>query len=78
MDFLGQVLGDALRYVFEFGPELRSILVLTLIVAGLATAIGVVVGVPFGVWLGLNRFRGRGLALALVNTGMGIPPVLAG
>lgn len=78
MEFLGDVIGDAFRYVFEFGPELRSILVLTLVVAGVATAIGVVIGVPFGVWLGLGRFRGRGLVMALVNTGMGIPPVLAG
>lgn len=78
MRFLGEVLADAFQYVFEFGPDLRSILWLTLLVAGLATAIGVIVGVPFGVWLGLSRFRGRGLVLALVNTGMGIPPVLAG
>lgn len=78
MEFLGDVLGDAFTYVLEFGPELREILTLTLIVAGLATLIGVLVGVPVGVWLGLSRFRGRGLVLALVNTGMGIPPVLAG
>lgn len=78
MEFLGEVLGDAIRYVVEFGPDLRAIISLTLVVAGLATAIGVVLGVPFGVWLGLARFRGRSLLLALVNTGMGIPPVLAG
>lgn len=78
MEFLGDVLGDAIEYVFEFGPELRAIISLTLVVAGLATAIGVLLGVPFGVWLGLARFRGRSLLLALVNTGMGIPPVLAG
>jgi tungstate transport system permease protein len=78
VDFLGDVLGDAIEYVMEFGPDLRAIISLTLVVAGLATAIGVVLGVPFGVWLGLARFRGRSLLLALVNTGMGIPPVLAG
>lgn len=78
MRFLGDVLGDAFRYVADFGPELQAILVLTLLVAGLATLIGVVLGVPFGVWLGLTRARGRGLILAVVNTGMGIPPVLAG
>lgn len=78
MEFLGEVLGDSISYVLEFGPELREILALTLVVAGLATAIGVVLGVPMGVWLGLRRFRGRGLILALINTGMGIPPVLAG
>jgi len=78
MGFLGEVLGDAISYVVEFGPELRSILSLTLVVAGLATLLGVVIGVPCGIWLGLGRFRGRGVLLALVNTGMGIPPVLAG
>lgn len=78
MDFLWQVLGDAFSYVAEFGPQLREILRLTLIVAGLATLIGVFVGVPFGVWLGLSRFRGRGLVQAAINTGMGMPPVLAG
>ncbi len=78
MGFLSDVFGEAFRYVADFGPELREILALTLVVAGLATAIGVVLGVPFGVWLGLSKFRGRGLLLALVNTGMGIPPVLAG
>lgn len=78
MGFLIDVLGDAFGYVADFGPELREILALTLVVAGLATAIGVVLGVPFGVWLGLTRSRGRGIFLALVNTGMGIPPVLAG
>lgn len=78
MEFLIEVLGDAIRYVVDFGPELRAIVSLTLVVATLATLIGVVLGVPFGVWLGLARFRGRGLLVALVNTGMGIPPVLAG
>lgn len=78
MSFLVEVVGDAFQYVFEFGPELRSILVLTLVVAALATALGVIAGVPFGVWLGMSRFKGRTVVTALVNTGMGIPPVLAG
>ncbi|MCP3975591.1 MAG: ABC transporter permease subunit [bacterium] len=78
MGFLTDVVGEAFRYVADFGPELREILALTLVVAALATAIGVVLGVPFGVWLGLSRFRGRGIVMAIVNTGMGIPPVLAG
>lgn len=78
MSFLGEVLGDAIRYVVEFGPELRSVLWLTVVVSGLATLIGAIVGIPLGLWLGLERFRGRGVLVALVNTGMGIPPVLAG
>ena len=78
MSFLGDVLREALSVLSNFGPELRQVLWLTLIVSGLATLIGVALGVPFGMWLGLDRFRGRGLLLTLVNAGMGVPPVLAG
>ncbi len=51
---------------------------LTLVVSLLATLIGVAFGVPLGTALGLGRFRGRTPLLVAVNTGMGMPPVLAG
>ena len=35
-------------------------------------------GIPAGVLLGLNRFPGRRLAVALVYTGMAFPPVVVG
>jgi tungstate transport system substrate-binding protein len=50
----------------------------TLEVSGLATLASVLIGVPLGTLLALSRFRGRGLVLALVNTGMGLPPVVVG
>lgn len=78
MSFIADVLGEALDVLADFGPELREVLWLTVVVAALATMIGVVVGVPLGMWLGLDRFRGRGLLLTAVNAGMSIPPVLAG
>jgi tungstate transport system permease protein len=34
--------------------------------------------VPLGAWLGLHRFPGRGAVIALLYTGMGLPPVVAG
>jgi len=78
VSFLGEVLGDALRFVADFGPEVQRVLGLTLLVSGVATVIGAALGIPLGITLGLERFRGRGFLLAIVNTGMGIPPVLAG
>lgn len=78
MSFLGDVLAEAFRVLGDFGPELREVLWLTLLVSGVATLIGVALGVPLGMWLGLGRFRGRGALLTVVNAGMGIPPVLAG
>jgi tungstate transport system permease protein len=50
----------------------------TLAVSGAALALAVVLGVPAGLWLGRRRFPGRGLLVATVNTGMGLPPVVVG
>ncbi|MEK7862935.1 MAG: ABC transporter permease, partial [Chloroflexota bacterium] len=38
----------------------------------------IVSGIPMGALLGSGSFRGRNLALSLVNTGMGLPPVVVG
>lgn len=78
MQFIIDVVQEALELVGDFGPELRRVVALTLWVSALATLIGVMVGVPLGLVLGLRKFTGRGLIMLLVNTGMGIPPVLAG
>ncbi len=78
MSFIGEVLRDAVDYVSNSGDQLLEILALTLLVAGTATAIAAVLGIPLGVWLARARFRGRRFVLLLVNVGMGIPPVLAG
>ena len=78
MEFLWKVVTDALEALRAFGPTIRDVLGLTLEVSGIATVIGVAIGVPLGVALGAGRFRGRGALTVAVNTGMGMPPVLAG
>jgi tungstate transport system permease protein len=47
-------------------------------VSGTATLISLCLGVSAGAFLAFRRFRGRLVALALVNTGMGLPPVVIG
>ena len=78
MEFILDAFADGIRYLIDFGPELREIIALTLVVSLSATVIGATLGVPFGIWLGQARFRGRWLVVTTVNVGMGIPPVLAG
>jgi tungstate transport system permease protein len=60
------------------GSDLLEVTLLSLAVSGLATAISLVIGLPLGTWLALTRFRSRGLALSVVNTGMALPPVVVG
>lgn len=50
----------------------------TLLVSGLATALAVLVGVPLGYAIARRSFRGRTILLGLINTGMGMPPVVVG
>jgi tungstate transport system permease protein len=78
MEFILDALGDGIQYLIDFGPDLRGIIALTLVVSLSATAIGATLGVPIGIWLGQARFRGRLVLVTVVNVGMGIPPVLAG
>ena len=78
MEFLADVFEAAFAFLGDSGGELGEVVLLTLVVAGLATSIGVAIGVPFGIWLGLGRFRGRAAIWTLVNVGMGMPPVLVG
>jgi tungstate transport system permease protein len=58
--------------------DLVEITMLSLAVAGAATAISLLIGLPVGTWLALSRPRSRRLALSIVNTGMALPPVVAG
>ena len=78
MEFLGEVIGDALNAFSEFGPELLEVIALTLAVSGISTVLGVIVGIPLGTILALERFPGSALLRMVVNVGMGIPPVLVG
>jgi tungstate transport system permease protein len=58
--------------------ELLEITLRTLSVCGAALAIALAVGLPIGIALGRRHFRGRSALVALVNSGMGAPPVVVG
>jgi tungstate transport system permease protein len=58
--------------------DLVQITLLSLSVSGIATAISLLIGLPLGTVLALSVFRSRGLVLSVVNTGMALPPVVAG
>jgi tungstate transport system permease protein len=68
----------AFAFVFGGDPEVWAITWLSLEVSGAATIISLLLGMPLGILLATSRFPGRSLAVALVNTGMGLPPVVVG
>lgn len=58
--------------------DLSEIILLSLQVSGIALLLSTAIGVPLGIWMGLNRFRLRKLLTAVLYTGMGFPPVVIG
>ena len=69
---------QALQSVLAMRGELAGIAALSLVVSGVAVVVAMALGVPAGIWLGLHRFPGRHFLVTLVNTGMGLPPVVVG
>ncbi|MEM1660015.1 MAG: ABC transporter permease [Candidatus Bathyarchaeia archaeon] len=69
-----------------FWEEVLNITLLSLKVSGLATLIGSLIGIPIGTFLGLRRFKGKRTIMrfvdvimkTIVNTFMGLPPVVVG
>jgi len=51
---------------------------LSLRVSGTALLCSTLIGIPLGAALGLSRFFGRRIVIALLYTGMGFPPVVVG
>ena len=71
-------LARAFSLMFTPGSELSQIILLTLQMSALSTVISTAIGIPLGVCIGLYRFPGKRLVLRILNTLMGLPPVLAG
>jgi len=78
MDLIWEGVVQAFWLVVRRDPEVMRVVLLSLEVSGSATLISLLIGVPYGTLLGLARFRGRSIAISLVNTGMGLPPVVVG
>jgi tungstate transport system permease protein len=68
----------AVRLLATGGQDVWSIIARSLIVSGVSTALGCAIGIPAGAAIGLRRFRGKRGAVAAVNVGMSLPPVVVG
>lgn len=78
MELIWQGTKQAILLLVRGDPEVLGIALLSLQVSGSATMLSLLVGIPLGTVLALTRFPGRNFAMSLVNTGMGLPPVVVG
>ncbi len=58
--------------------EELAITLLSLRISCTALLLALLAGLPISLWLALSRLVGRGVIVAMINTGMGLPPVLVG
>ena len=78
MDLIWDGIREAARLWWSGDAEIIEITLRTLAISAAATALALAIGIPLGAVLALRRFLGRGLIVAAVNTGMGMPPVVVG
>jgi tungstate transport system permease protein len=78
MDLILDGIIQAFRLLFSLNPEVLDIALLSLKVSGLATLVSLVLGIGAGTLIALTSFPGRKVLVSLVNTGMGLPPVVVG
>jgi tungstate transport system permease protein len=78
MDLILEGLIKAFQLIIALDAEVLGITWLSLKVSGVATFISVLIGISTGMIVALTRFPGKKFVVSVVNTGMGLPPVVVG
>lgn len=78
MELIWEGIERAFLILLTGDREVLGITLLSLEVSGAATVISLLLGIPLGILIALSRFPGRSLVVSLINTGMGLPPVVVG
>lgn len=68
----------AFELVITLDHDLVEISLRSLQVTVSAVVIAAAIGLPFGAWMSVTRFRFRRIAIAVLNALMGLPPVVVG
>ncbi len=78
MDLIAEGIAKAIELLVTLDREVLRITFLSLMISGSATAISLVLGISIGTLIALGSFPGKRIVVSLVNTGMGLPPVVVG
>ena len=71
-------LSHAFWLLVSFDADLMEIVWRSLQVTVTAVVIASLIGLPFGAWIAVRRFRFRRYVIAVINAFMGLPPVVVG
>ena len=78
MELIIEGIKKAFLLFVSLDPEVINITLFSLKVSGIATFISLFIGISSGTAIALLSFPGKKIIVSLVNTGMGLPPVVVG
>ncbi|HOT47404.1 MAG TPA: tungstate transporter permease, partial [Spirochaetota bacterium] len=78
MDLIVNGIIQAFSLIVSLDPEVVEVTFLSLKISGAATLASTVIGVGAGTAVALLRFPGKRFVISVINTGMGLPPVVVG
>lgn len=78
MDLILEGIRKAFSLLISLDPEVLGITALSLVISGSATFISLFLGISTGMAIALTNFPGKRFVISLINTGMGLPPVVVG
>ncbi|MGI9319394.1 MAG: ABC transporter permease, partial [bacterium] len=78
MSSFSSSISTAVNLVWNANSDLIEIVVLSLKVSLSAVLIAAIVGLPLGAFIAVRQFPGRSILVTLINSLMGLPPVVMG
>jgi tungstate transport system permease protein len=78
MGYFRDAFVTAFKLLYSFDPEIYGIIFLSLKISVISVIISGVIGIPLGSLISFKKFIGKSLVINIVNTFMGVPPVLIG
>jgi len=78
LGYLTDSLITAIELISSFDREVTLAIWTSLYTSSCAIVFASLLGVPIGLWLGINLFRGRRVMITLLNTLMALPTVVVG
>ena len=73
-----EAFATAYHLIISFDDQLVAIVLLSLQVSLSAVLLAALIGLPVGALIAVFRFPGRGIVVAILNTLLGLPPVVVG
>lgn len=78
MNFIAESFKQAFYLILNLDREVLNIVILSLKVSVGALIFATIAGLPLGAFVGLKNFKGRPVIITILNTFMGLPPVVVG